>query len=419
MKIIQGNAVVFTQGGPTAVINASWVGVVLELINVPEITGVYGSLNGIDGVLNENFVDLRAQGEERLIAVSRTPATALLSTRHKPKDEENRKMLEVFKKYNIRYVFGAGGNDTSESLDIINDAAKDQGYELRLFHVAKTVDNDLMENDHTPGYASAARYVANAFRGVDMDNQCFGGLYLGVCMGRHAGFLTAASALGRTTPESGPHLVYVPERAFNIDQFCQDVETVYHKYGRCVVAVSEGVEDKNGVPILQLLSEGKLDADSHGNVQLSGTGALADALIDKVKNYLTDRLNAHSKEKGVSKKLRARGDTLGYIQRSFPDQSPVDYEETLSLGKFAARMAMEGNIDGSVAIQRISDSPYQSEFKLVPLKAVAGKTRHLPDGHINAEGNNVTEAFIRWGKPLIGELNPFGLLDTTKMVIKK
>ena len=411
MDIIEGNAVVFTQGGPTAVINASWVGVALELMDMKKITGIFGSLNGIDGILNENFVDLRAQGVERLTAISKTPATALLSTRHKPKDEENQKMLEIFKKYNIRYVFGAGGNDTSESLDIINDAAKDQGYELRLFHVAKTVDNDLMENDHTPGYASAARYVANAFRGVDMDNKCFGGLYLAVCMGRHAGFLTAASALGRTTAESGPHLVYVPEKSFDIDQFCKDVTDVYRQYGRCVIAVSEGIEDKNGVPILQLLSKDQLEADSHGNVQLSGTGALADALVDKVKTYM--------KEQGVTEKLRARGDTLGYIQRSFPDQSSVDYEETLGLGRFAAQKALEGNIDGSVAIQRISDDPYKAEYKLVPLKAVAGKTRHLPEAHINAEGNNVTDAFIKWGTPLIGKLNPFGLLDTTKMITKK
>jgi 6-phosphofructokinase len=411
MNVIKGNAVVFTQGGPTAVINASWVGVVLEMMDIKGVSGIYGSLNGIDGILNENFVDLRAQGESRLLAISKTPATALLSTRHKPKAEENRKMLRIFEKYNIRYVFGAGGNDTSESLDMINDEAKTQNYELRLFHVAKTVDNDLMENDHTPGYASAARYVANAFRGVDMDNQCFGGLYLGVCMGRHAGFLTAASALGRTTPESGPHLIYLPERAFDIDRFCQDAETAYKKYGRCVIAVSEGIEDSKGTSILQLLSDDKLEADSHGNVQLSGTGALADALIEKLRNYLQG--------KGVVKKLRARGDTLGYIQRSFPDQSPVDYEETLGLGKFAARKALEGNIDGSAAIQRISDDPYQSEYKLVSLKSVAGKTRHLPDAHINMEGNNVTDAFVRWGRPLIGPLTPFGLLDTNRRVVQK
>ncbi|HOX08813.1 MAG TPA: diphosphate--fructose-6-phosphate 1-phosphotransferase, partial [Planctomycetota bacterium] len=356
--------------------------------------------------LTENFIDLLAQSTGTLRAIARTPATQLLSTRHKPTPEDNQKMLAVFKKHNIRYVFGAGGNDTSESLDIVNDAAKAMEYELRLFHVAKTVDNDLMENDHTPGYGSAARYVANAFRGVDLDNQCFGGFYLAVCMGRHAGFLTAASALGRTTAESGPHLVYLPERPFNVESFLADVEAVYRKYDRCVVAVSEGVEDAKGTPILQTLSTGKLEADSHGNVQLSGTGALADALVEKVKQHLQAR--------GVVKKLRARGDTLGYIQRSFPDQSPVDREETLGLGKFAAKCALSGNVDGSVAIKRVSDQPYKMEYKLVPLKAVAGKTRHLPEEHINKAGNNVTEAFIRWGKPLIGELEPFGILDTTK-----
>lgn len=411
MSILEGNAVVFTQGGPTAVINASWVGVALGLMDAPEITGIYGSLHGIDGILNEEMVDLRAQSEETLLAISKTPATALLSTRHKPNAEDNQKMLDVFKKYNIRYVFGAGGNDTSESLDIINDAAKKEGYELRMFHVAKTVDNDLMENDHTPGYASAARYVANAFRGVDMDNKCFGGFYLAVCMGRHAGFLTAASALGRTSEDSGPHLVYVPEKAFDIEQFCKDVEAVYTKYDRCVVAVSEGIEDKDGVPILQKLSADSLEADSHGNVQLSGTGALADALVDKVKEHLQG--------KGIVKKLRARGDTLGYIQRSFPDQSSVDYEETLGLGKFAAECALKSDIDGSVAIQRVSDNPYKMEYKLVPLKAVAGLTRHLPDEHINAEGNNVTDAFMTWGKALTGDLYEFGQLDLSKMVAKK
>ncbi len=408
MSSIKGNAVVFTQGGPTAVINASWVGVVKGLWDAGDITGIYGSLHGIDGILNEEMVDLRAQSMDVLDAISKTPATALLSTRHKPNADDNLKMLEIFKKYNIRYVFGAGGNDTSESLDIINDAAKTEGYELRMFHVAKTVDNDLMENDHTPGFASAARYVANAFRGVDMDNKCFGGIYLGVCMGRHAGFLTASSALGRTTPDSGPHLVYVPEKAFDIDQFCKDVADIYKAQGRCVIAVSEGIEDAEGVPILQKLSSDTLEADSHGNVQLSGTGALADALTDKLKEYFTAN--------NIETKLRARGDTLGYIQRSFPDQSSVDYEETLGLGIFAAEQALSGNLDGSVAIQRISDNPYKTEYKLVDLKAVAGKTRHLPDNHVNAEGNNVTEAFMQWGKPLIGEISEFGILDTSKKV---
>ena len=173
---IKGRAVIFTQGGPTAVINASWVGVVQGLMLDKDIVDIWGSINGIDGIMKENFVDLMAQTAKTLERISYTPASQLRSTRKKPSAEDNARMLEVFQKHNIRYAFGIGGNDTSESLDIINDAARDREYELRVFHVAKTVDNDLMENDHTPGYGSAARFVANAFRGVSLDNECFGGL---------------------------------------------------------------------------------------------------------------------------------------------------------------------------------------------------------------------------------------------------
>ncbi len=406
-----GNAIVFTQGGPTAVINASWVGVVEGLADAAEVTGIWGSLHGIDGILNEEFVDLREQSVHTLNAIAHTPATALGSTRHKPNNADNMKMLEVFEKYNIRYVFGAGGNDTSESLDIINDAAKAKEYELRMFHVSKTVDNDLMENDHTPGYASAARYVANAFRGADLDNKAFGGVYIGVCMGRHAGFLTAAASLGKEFKDSGPHFIYVPEVAFDIDQFVKDVAEKYKEIGRCVIAVSEGIEDKDGTPILALLSKDELEADSHGNVQLSGTGALADALVGRLKEYF--------KANGIEDNLRARGDTFGYLQRSWPDQSAVDREEALNVGRTAAKEALSGNVDGSIAIQRVSTAPYEAKFVRVPLKAVAGKTRHLPKEHINAAGNNVTEEFIKWGKPLIGELVEIGELDMSKAVAKK
>ncbi len=405
---IKGNAVIFTQGGPTAVINASWVGVVQGLLQSKDIQNIWGAINGIDGVMSENFVDLKAQTAGDLQAISFTPATQLRSTRHKPNAEDNAKMLDVFQKHNIRYVFGIGGNDTSESLDIINDAARDKEYELRVFHIAKTVDNDLMENDHTPGYGSAARYVANAFRGANLDNQCFGGLYIGVCMGRHAGFLTAAAALGRQTESDGPHLIYLPECPFSLESFAKDVAEVYKKYDRCVVAVSEGIEDANHTPILQILAKDSLDCDSHGNVQLSGTGALADGLVNYVKEYLESN--------GIVKKLRARGDTFGYIQRSFPDQSPVDREEAILLGQFAAKMAESGNIDGSCAIVRVSDAPYKADFKLVPLKNVAGKTRRMPANFINDAHNNVTADFITYGKPLIGELTTLGLLDMSKKV---
>ncbi len=178
-KVIGGKAVIFTQGGPTAVINASWVGVVQGLLMEKNIHEVWGAINGIDGIMGENLVDLRAQSEQTLRDISFTPASQLRSTRKKPTAADNKRILDVFQKHNVRYAFGIGGNDTSESLDIINDHAKSREYELRVFHVAKPIDNDLMENDHTPGYGSAARYVASAFRGVSLDNQCFGGLYIG------------------------------------------------------------------------------------------------------------------------------------------------------------------------------------------------------------------------------------------------
>ncbi|MFH0911069.1 MAG: diphosphate--fructose-6-phosphate 1-phosphotransferase [Planctomycetota bacterium] len=406
----KGNAVVFTQGGPTAVINASWVGIVEGLKKAREVTGIYGAINGIDGILKQTFVNLKGQSPQALRAITRTPATELRTTRHKPAHEECLAMLRVFQAHHIRYAFGIGGNDTSETLDIMNDAAHEEDYELRVFHVAKTVDCDLVENDHTPGYGSAARYVANAFRGVDLDNQCFGGVYVGVCMGRHAGFLTAASALGRTTPASGSHLVYLPEIPFDVERFCREVFAVYQREGRCVVALSEGIEDKDHAPILQVLSQGALEADSHGNVQLSGTGALGDALVERLKAYFAG--------KGLAR-LRARGDTLGYIQRSFPDQSEVDRRESLGLGRFAARMALSGDIDGSSAIRRVSDKPYKIRYALVPLKSVAGKTRHMPPEFISPQGNNVTEAFLRWGRPLIGKLKAFGLLDLTRTIPPK
>ena len=230
-------------------------------------------------------------------------------------------------------------------------------------------------------------------------------------MGRHAGFLTAAAALGKEFKDSGPHFIYVPEVAFDLDKFVKDVAEKYKEIGRCVIAVSEGVEDANGTPILALLSKGELEADSHGNVQLSGTGALADALVGKLKEYFT--------EQGIESNLRARGDTFGYLQRSWPDQSPVDREEALNVGRTAAKEALSGNVDGSIAIQRVSTEPYEAKFVRVPLKAVAGKTRHLPSEHINAEGNNVTDEFIKWGKPLIGDLIEIGEVDMSKKVAKK
>ena len=394
---MKANAVVFTQGGPTPVINASWVGIVNGLQESTQVGRVIGALHGIDGILEQDFVDLTSLPDETLEACANIPASVLLSTRRKPNAGDNMRMLDVFRRHEIRFVFGIGGNDTSETLEIINAAAKEAGYELRMFHVPKTVDCDLVLNDHTPGYGSAARFVARAFMGVDLDNACFGGVYLGVCMGRHAGFLTAASAICRRKSSDGPHLVYVPERPMEINSFLEEVCSVYERYGRCVIAVSEGVETPDGKTMLESL-RGELERDTHGNVQLSGTGALADALIERIRERLEQTY--------PDRNLRTRGDTLGYPQRSYPDQSEVDRSEAYGAGRFAAQMALAGNIDGSVTVKREDTADYRVRFELVELSLVAGKTRLLPDEFINPAGNNVTRAFIDWARPLVGEMTP-------------
>jgi 6-phosphofructokinase len=247
---LEGKVLVAQGGGPTAVINQSLVGAVLEARKYPQVTRVYGALNGVSGIINEEFLDLTQETEHNLEMVAKTPSSALLSTRDKPDAEYCRKMFEVMRAHDIRYFFYIGGNDSSDTVRIVSEHAKSAGYELRAVHIPKTIDNDLMVNDHTPGYGSAARFVAQAFMGANLDNRSLPGVYIGVVMGRHAGFLTAASAMAQIFPDDGPHLIYLPERVFDTDKFLKDVKKVYDKYGRCVIAVSEGIQDENGVPLL-------------------------------------------------------------------------------------------------------------------------------------------------------------------------
>jgi len=253
--------------------------------------------------------------------------------------------------------------------------------------VPKTIDNDLTVTDHTPGYGSAARFATQAFAGVDFDVRALGGVYIGVLMGRHAGFLTAAAALASNYADSGPHLIYLPEREFKIKSFIADVKETYDRYGRCTVAVSEGIKDSSGQAILTTLGK-DLDKDAHGNVTLSGTGALGDLLTQCVKDNL--------------KGLRVRSDTFGFLQRSFLGcVSEVDQFEAREVGEKAVQFALGmGYTEGSVTIHRVGD--YTVDYKLTPIAEVAGKTKIMPDEFINAAGNHVTEAFKAYAKPLIG-----------------
>jgi 6-phosphofructokinase 1 len=387
-----GKAVVAQSGGPTAVINQSVVGVVEGLRGASEVTSVLGARHGVRGIVDGDFIDLASLDQATLDRAGATPSAGLGSTRDKPDQAYCQRILESLRKHEVRSLFYIGGNDSSDTCRIVNQVASDAGYDLRCFHVPKTVDNDLMESDHTPGYPSAARYVAKAFMGDSLDNRALPGIKVNVVMGRHAGFLTAAAALARVRDDDGPHLVYVPETPFEIDAFVAQVEDVFARVGRCQIAVSEGIQDADGQSIGAKLIAGEVDA--HGNVQLSGSGALGDQLADLLK----------AKLKPVGGKApRVRADTLGYAQRSFPDASPVDQREAREAGRFAASLALAGQADGSVAIVRMSDSPYASEMKRVELSDVAAKTRHLPDAHIAGFGE-VAPAFIEWLRPLVGEM---------------
>lgn len=377
-------------GGPTAVINQSLVGVVLEARRFHNVARVYGARNGVRGIINEDLLDLTQETTHNLEMVAGTPSSALGSTRDKPDAKYCQEIFKVLQAHEIGAFFYIGGNDSSDTVRIVSEEAKKANYPLRAIHIPKTIDNDLVGNDHTPGFPSAARFVAQAFAGANLDNAALPGVYVAVVMGRHAGFLTAASAACRKFPDDGPHLIYVPERTFEVEKFLNDVKATYERNGRCVVAVSEGIHDASGVPVITKLAT-QVEHDAHGNVQLSGTGALADLLCEEIKSKL-----------GIK---RVRGDTFGYLQRSFLGcVSGVDQREAREVGEKAVQYAMWGDRDGSVAIKRTGN--YSVNYELAPLETVAGKTRVMEDEFLSPSGSNVTEAFQAYLRPLLGSELP-------------
>ncbi|MFA5813108.1 MAG: 6-phosphofructokinase [Patescibacteria group bacterium] len=394
MSKLIAKALVAQGGGPTAVINQSLVGIILESRKFPEIERIYGARHGVSGIIKEDFLDLTEASTSNLEQVAATPGSALGTTRDKPDEEYCRKMFETMKHHGIGYFFYIGGNDSADTCRIVNEQAEKQNYQLRTIHIPKTIDNDLAVTDHCPGYGSAGRFIAKAFAGVNMDNRALPGVYIGVVMGRQAGFLTAASIMAKRLSDDGPHLVYVPERIFSTGQFVNDVEEVYNKYGRCIVAASEGIHDDFGEPIATGLQKEK-EHDPHGNVQLSGNGALGDLLADLIRTK--------------TKIKRVRADTLGYLQRSFLGcVSEVDKNEAREVGERAVQYAVWEDVDGSVVIRRAGD--YAVDYELVDLKEVAGKTKTMPDNFI--KGNNmVADEFKNYARPLIGEIEPVEMLD--------
>ena len=384
------NMVIAQSGGPSMVINQSLVGAVLEARKSDRIGKILGAKHGIVGILSNDYIDLKKPSVKKLEAIAETPSSALGSCRRKPDAADCRAIFEEFRKLNVGFFFYIGGNDSADAARIVAEEAEKEGYPLVVYHIPKTIDNDLRSCDHTPGFGSAARFVASAIRGDDLDNRALGGVKIDIIMGRDAGFLTAASALARIREDDGPHLIYLPEGVFTEEKFIKDVKAAMKKYGRCVCAVSEGIRGKDGIPIGAKLGSG--ETDSHGNVQMSGTGALGDALATILKSKANVK--------------RVRADTFGYLQRSFPGiASKVDQTEARAAGAAAVKAALKGELTkGTIAIVREEGKKYKIAYAPVPVANAAKYTRSVPKEYIAKNGHDVTDKFLEYVRPIVGEL---------------
>ncbi len=389
--VSDNNILIAQGGGPTNVINQSLAGIITEAKGKYNI---FGSINGVNGIINSKFISLDNLNHDQLKIIANTPGAALGSTRDKPDKKYCYEIIEVFKKKKINKFFYIGGNDSSDSLRIIAERSKEINFPIQCIHVPKTIDNDLVKNDHTPGYGSAAKYVALLFSGINFDIKSLPGVYLGIVMGRHAGFLTAASSILKEKDSDGPHLIYIPEIPFEIEKFLYQINSYYNKYGRCIVAISEGIQDKYKKLFSEKIKK-NTEFDAHGNIQLSGSGGLGDYLADQIRNKL--------------KIKRVRADTLGYPQRSFLGcVSEVDQNEAYNIGINSSKFSKRIKKSFSIAIKerrKISTS-YKVEFTVNELSDVAGKTKTMPLNFFDSKNSFVTREFINYSLPLIGKKIP-------------
>jgi ATP-dependent phosphofructokinase / diphosphate-dependent phosphofructokinase len=395
MSELRGACIFGQSGGPTSVINSSAAGVIQEALKQDCITNVYGAAHGIKGVLNETFYDMGKEDSKELDLLKTTPSSALGSVRYKLKsvDEDEtdyKRLLEVFRKYNIRYFFYNGGNDSMDTCNKVSKYMQKVGYECRVMGVPKTIDNDLWGTDHCPGYGSAAKYVATSTMEVFQDARVYdtGMITILEVMGRNAGWLTAATSLA-AYKGNGPDLIYLPELPFNMEQFLEDSTRIYKEQGKVIVAVSEGAKDANGKYIAEYAASG-LSKDSFGHSQLGGTASyLASVAKQKIAN-------------------KVRGIEFSLLQRCAAHVgSMTDVNEAYLAGQMAVKYAVEGKTDYMIAFERATGADYKCNIKLLNLNEVANAEKKIPREWINKEGNGLTEDFIKYALPLIqGESNP-------------
>lgn len=386
MNALKGNAIIAQSGGPTAVINNSVAGVVSRWLKRNSGGKMYAGLHGVKGFLEENIIDLAEQDPKVLQGLRYTPGAGIFSCRYKVTDQDQEKIVDLCKKYDIRYFFYNGGNDSMDTAHKTYLAAQAAGYEMQVIGVPKTVDNDLPVTDHCPGFGSSAKYIAASVMETGIDLQSVSTknkVTILEAMGRNAGWLTAAGALAKRRPEDAPHLIYLPEVPFQQDQFLADVEKVYQALGVAYVVVSEGIHDDKGNYIA---AGGSIDA--FGHAQLSGAG-------ETLKRLVEENLG-----------IKARCNTLGTTQRSAAHfASKTDADEAFSSGQKAVDYALAGENGIMVTLDRISEAPYQCVPGKAKLSDVANIEKKVPLEWITPGGNNVTDDFIRYARPLIiGEL---------------
>ena len=388
MKELKGACIIGQSGGPTSVINASAYGVIRTALDSDVITNVYGAEHGIKGVLNDRLFDMSKEDAGELELLKYTPSSALGSCRYKMKDPDEddtdyKRILEVFKKHDVRYFFYNGGNDSMDTCNKISKFMQKSGCECRVMGVPKTIDNDLFGTDHCPGYASAAKYIATSCMEVYQDARVYdtGMICIIEIMGRHAGWLTAAAALAAEYG-AGPDLIYLPETDFDMEQFLSDVARVYKERGNCMVAVSEGIHYADG----SFVSEAKTSAtDGFGHAQLGGLAAL-------LANVVKEKLG-----------VKVRGIELSLLQRCGAHlASETDIEESFMAGKAAVENAVAGMTDKMVAFERGEiNGHYACKTKLLNLTDVANFEKKVPLDWINEAHNGVTHDFIDYALPLI------------------
>ena len=395
MSQLKGACIIGQSGGPTSVINASAYGAIKTALESDCITKVLGARHGIKGVLEDDLIDMGQEDPQELEMMKYTPSSALGSCRYKLKDPDEddtdyKRILEIFKKYNVRYFFYNGGNDSMDTCNKIGEFVNSKGYECNVVGVPKTIDNDLYGIDHCPGYASAAKYIATTCMEIDLDARVFdkGMITVIEIMGRHAGWLTAASAVA-TYAGHGPDLIYVPETDFDLDKFTADVKKIFDEKGKCIVAVSEGIHDKDGKFIAEYAAA-NAKKDAFGHVQLGGTAAF---LVSHLRNHIDTKYRAIE---------------FSLMQRCAAHlASKVDVEEAYAEGCAAVKAAVAGKSNIMVGVVRLPGSTYKTEIKEFPLSECANTEKKLPAEYINAEGNMIEKSFLDYVVPLIeGEHAP-------------